>query len=263
VGAGNEQVVAQLTDQAARALMAARGSLQEAHEIAGNVDSVLRRSEDNIAELANEGRRLPDAEFPDRRMAYAQDAAAQIRTQIGRGQGGLEEIRGQLKKAGAALADGRDALEKLVKVPDQAGEATNQLSARLDALEAAVEAAGKGIGRAEERLESTGLSLRRLRDQPERVRDREEAAEAIKKAGLTVNEGVEDARGGLKGLRQGLEEAGSQADAAARESAALAIAAHAAMNPTPPSAQRVSSGDVEQALRHRTTGPAQGADQER
>jgi chromosome segregation ATPase len=258
-----EQAAAQLTDETASALVTAKIALTLAADAAQDVDAGLRRAEDEIGELAGQANRMYDSDVPDRQMMYAQEAAGEIGRRIGRGHEGLDEVRRQLGRASGALEAGRRSLGELEQVPGQQGEATTRLRRRLDSLSEVVEAAGRGTDRAGERLAETSRDLDRLRQSPERVQDREEAADAIRRAGRNVDEGVMDVRGGLRGLQQGLEDAGSEATTAARESVELATAARAGLNPTPASAQRVSQGAAEQDLRHRSAGPTQGADRDR
>ncbi|GAA1598106.1 hypothetical protein GCM10009789_60070 [Kribbella sancticallisti] len=259
-----EQAAAvELTDRTANALVAARTALSFAAEAADDVDNVLRRTEDEISELSAQANRMYDSELPERQMAIAQEAAYGIRQRINRGHEGLEDVRGELRKASVALNAGLQTLDELEQLPGQRGEATMLLRGRLDSLAEVIQDAGRGTDRAGERLEETSVDLNRLRNQPDRVHDREEAADAIRRASRGVDEGVMDVRGGLRGLRSGLEDAEPTANAAAQESVDLAMAARAAMNPTPRSAQRVQTDGAERDLRQRTSGPAQDSDRGR
>jgi hypothetical protein len=258
----NEQA-ALLAEQAANALAAARTSLGFAAEATDEVDSVLRRSENDVYELATQAELVRKTDDPQRHLRNAQGAANDIDWRIGNGQTGLAEVREHLDQGARALNAGRQFLTELEQLPGQRGEATNLLRSRLDGLGGAVREAGEGVEDAGRRLAAARRNIEPLIYQSRHIDDPGRTAAVIGDAGANVQHDMRVVQGGLAGLREGFEVAQPNATAAAQQSADLARAAKAAMNPTPTSAQRDSTAFSETDLRRRNAGRAQGADLDR
>jgi chromosome segregation ATPase len=258
----NEQA-ALLAEQAANALAAARTSLGLAADVTDEVDNVLRRSENDIYELPAQARLVRDNEDPQRHLRIAQGAAEEIEQRLRNGQAGLVEVRDHLDQGARALDAGRQILTELEQLPGQQGEATDRLRSRLDGLGRAVRDAGEGVEAAGRRLADARLNIEPLIYQSRQIDDPHRTAAVIGDAGANVQNDVMVVQRRLAGLREDFEAARPNATAAAQQSAELAMAARAAMNPTPASAQRGSAGSSEMDLRRRSAGPAQGPNVER
>jgi hypothetical protein len=253
----NEQA-ALLAEQAANALAAARTSLSIAADITDEVDSALGRSENDISELPTQAKLVRDADEPGPYLRNAQGAADAIDRRIRDGQAGLAEVRDHVDQGARALNAGRQFLTELEQLPGQRGEATKLLRSRLDSLGGAVQKAGEGVEDAGRRLAAARRNIEPLIYQSRHIDDPGRTAAVIGDAGANVKNDMRVVQGGLAGLREGLEAARPNATAAAQQSADLARAASAAMNPTPTSAQRGSAASSELDLRRRNAGPAQG-----
>jgi chromosome segregation ATPase len=258
----NEQA-ALLAEQAANALAAARTSLSIAADVTDEVDSVLRRSENDIYELPTQARLVRDTDDPQRHLRNAQGAAEDIERRLRNGQAGLVDVRDHLDQGARALDAGRQILTELEQLPGQQGEATDRLRSRLDGLGRAVRDAGEGVEEAGKRLAAARSNIEPLIYQSTRIDDPHRTAAVIGDAGANVQNDVMAVQRRLAGLRQGFDAARPEATAAAQQSADLAMAARAAMNPTPASAQRRSAGSSEMDPRRRNAEQALGPDHER
>jgi chromosome segregation ATPase len=212
----NEQA-ALLAEQAAHALAAARKSFINAADVADDVDSDLRRCENEIYELPNQAMlALRNTDKSERHLRIANEAADGIELRVRHGQAGLLKVRDHLDDGSRALDAGRQILTELEQLPGQQSDATDHLRSRLDRLGHAVRDAEKGVEQAGAR------GYARISTRPGRM--------------------PPPPRGRAPGWRW---RPGS------------------AMNPTPPSAQRGSTGSSQLDLRRRAAGPAQGRNLER
>jgi hypothetical protein len=258
----NEQA-ALLAEQAANALAAARTSLIFAAEATDNVDSILRRTENDIYELPTQARLVRDTDEPQRHLRNAQGAADEIERRIRNGQAGLVDVRDHLDQGDRALNAGRQILTELEQLPGQQGEATDRLRSRLDGLGRAVRDAGEGVEEAGKRLAAARRNIEPLIYQSSHIDDPRRTAAVINEAGVSVENDVMAVHRRLAGLRDDFDAARPNATAAAQQSAELAMAARAAMNPTPASVKSGPAGSSEMDLRRRKAEPAQGPDRER
>ena len=259
----NEQA-ALLAEQAAHALAAARKSFINAADVADDVDSDLRRCENEIYELPNQAMlALRNTDKSERHLRIANEAADSIELRVRHGQAGLLKVRDHLDDGSRALDAGRQILTELEQLPGQQSDATDHLRSRLDRLGHAVRDAEKGVEQAGTRLAAARRSIEPVIYGPSSIDDPRRTAAVIGDAGANARSDVMAVQGRLAGLREDFDAARPNATAAARESAELAMATRAAMNPTPPSAQRGSTGSSQLDLRRRAAGPAQGRNLER
>jgi hypothetical protein len=257
-----KEQAAQLAEQAANALAEARRSLGVAADVTDEVDKVLRRSENGIDELPAHARLMRETEDPQLRLRNAYRAAEVIEQRLRDGQAGLGDVREHLDQGARALDAGRQILTELERLPGQQGEATDHLRSRLDGLGRAVRDAGEGVEEAGKRLAAARRNIEPLIYAPGHIDDPHRTATVIGDTGANVQNDVMAVRRRLAGLREDFDAAGPNATAAARQSADLAVAARAAMNPTPASAQRGAAGSSEMDPWRRDSGP-QGPSVER
>jgi chromosome segregation ATPase len=258
----NEQA-ALLAEQAANALAAARTSLSIAADVTDEVDSVLRRSENDIYELPTQARLVRDTDDPQRHLRNAQGAAEEIERRLRNGQAGLVDVRDHLDQGARALDAGRQILTELEQLPGQQGEATDRLRSRLDGLGRAVRDAGEGVEQAGKRLAAARRNIEPLIYQTSRIDDPHRTAAVIGDAGANVQNDVMAVQRRLAGLREDFDTARPNTAAAAQQGAELAMVVRAATNPATASPQRGSTGSSEMDLRRRNAGPAQGLNVER
>jgi hypothetical protein len=257
----NEQA-ALLAEQAASALAAARRSLGLAADVTDEVDKVLKRSENGIDELPDHARLMRETNNPQWSLLNANRAAEVIEQRLRVGQSGIADVRDHLDQGARALDAGRQFLTELEQLPGQQGKELDRLRFRLDGLGRAVRDAGEGVDEAGKRIAAARRNIEPLIYPPNHIDDRHRTAAMIGNTGANVQNDVMAVRSRLAGLREDFDLTQPNATVAAWQSAELATAARAAMNPTPASAQRSSAGSSEIDPWRRNEGP-QGPNVER
>jgi len=252
---------ANLADQTAYALIAVRTTLNYAADAADQVDTMLRRAENEIDELSSRAslvRTAETAEEAEPHLRLARDAANDLTDDLQRVQRGVDEVREHLEAGGRAIADGRSFLDELDSLPGQRSEANDQLRDRLAYLDRAVHGAMAGVDRTNWRLNQGQQNLEPLLNVPGTVHDQDRSAAVVQEVGADTGEAIGDARGGVRLLREDLDRTRPDAWSIAQDSVELAHAVRAGTNPTPPSAQQAPAASSEQDHRDRTGGQSRG-----
>jgi hypothetical protein len=133
----------------------------------------------------------------------------------------------------------------------------------LENLQSAVDSAGTALGQAVGRLESARTAAAAFERLETGLDSSGRVSNAIDQAGTTMRTEVQAARRGLTGLTGQLDRNQSEVSKTTQQSIDLANAVRAGLNPTPPSAERVSNGAAEQDLRLRGTEHSQSTDRDR
>jgi chromosome segregation ATPase len=276
----DQERAAALKEQTAAALVAARTAMVSAVEASGDIDSVLEARLDEVKGLSRSAEQARDFEqagrlaktpaafesaTDDLRGALrgaartADEFDARIRTNLGQ----IADIGDDLQRSSRALGDGKAFLDQLEQMPGQQDESTNALRQRLGSMERALGTATADVRGAESQLKSARQTAQRLMASSMSVDTSGQTSIAIDDTRAKLGSDLKAARNGLSGANQSLGDARPDAEQVARQSADLANAARAGLNPTPTSAQRTPSGSSESGLRHRVDGAGQAPTHER
>jgi hypothetical protein len=236
---------AMLAESTVNALTAARTSLGFAAESADEADQVLRRGENDLAELSgqvnriryagDEPQRTPEdvATEVHRHFRNAQELASDVDRRLQAGAGGLREARDHLEQSARAIAAGRQFVDELEQIPGRQGPRTEQLRDRLANLDRAVHGAMAGVDRTGWRLAAAHRNIEPLLEGHGYTGDPARTAAMVSEAATGADQDVMHARSGIRTLREDFDTARPDAHIAARDSDELATAIRAGTNPTP------------------------------
>ncbi|MEU4602168.1 hypothetical protein AB0F43_04225 [Kribbella sp. NPDC023972] len=222
---------------------------QTGYERADDLSSRSRRADDEVRQA----------------FGQAQKAATILVARIDEAKKDLGSLAENLKLSSERINSGLEQLDAIEQLPEQRTSETEQLRVRLKHLQVAVATAGAGVTRATTRVESARVAAAKLQDAPQlSVDGRGEHSAAVNTAISQLETHLSVAREGLAGLGGQAQitaypahEATIQGEKLARQSAELADAARAGLNP-PPADPRGGSSMGEQDRRHGTGGPSQG-----
>jgi hypothetical protein len=290
----DRQRAANLTEQTAAALIAARSAMNSAMDATADFDRLLDARLDEAGNLAISAQRAREGEQVARltdNPAAREDATDDVRRAFysagltsdqldGRLQkdvGQLEQIGDDLARSSRALAHGKSSLDELGQLPverdEQTGEPTPQaaeqlkqtaiLQQRVRSMENSLGAASAGVKGAETQLKAARATARNLVvTSPNNVAEGR-ISTAIDDTRAEIGGNLRSARRSLDGANQDLASGRPAADEAAARSADLANATRAGLNPTQPSNQRPPAASTESDLSRRLNGPSQTPTHER
>jgi ABC-type transporter Mla subunit MlaD len=224
-------------------------------------EQVERNSEDigMLRQQAERVRTFDDVE-PAAVLRSAMDDADMIDGRLRRTGGQIDELRGDLERAGRHLAEGSKAHARLVDELGGPTPETEQFGKRLQDFSGAVEAAQGSLDAADGSIRDARESLDRL-IMTDFQADRAGTEAKIESAHTETRSSAAALGSELKNVTQRLDGVRPELHGATAESQALAQAAHAALNPTPRS-QQVAPGSASQshAQSHRQENPTRERD---
>ncbi|GAA0580296.1 hypothetical protein HPO96_20180 [Kribbella sandramycini] len=233
---------AELAEFAANALHDARLKLSHAADATQELNTVLRRAEDEIYELPLQASKMEATGQARPFLQNAQYVADQIDRRLENGGHLVGEIRDRLDSATTGLQAGRQALEELSRLPvEHDRELMDRLSHRISDLNTAVNSAHDGLDRANTRIGRAQESLGGLiehRSEPSPTFVRDTAAD--------VDRDLMHTRTGVRELAEDLDGHDPNAAATAQD-AELARAFHAGAYTTAKSAQRHQPAAADEA----------------
>jgi hypothetical protein len=280
---GRTALIAKAMREARTSLQYALGSLNQLHgALDGQLQSIQRlaagagtvRGLEQRAEQIGVTARQTGSHTHHERWAEAdrrvretfgesQDAAGTLVPAIGDEKVYLEAFREDLASSSGRLDVAVEHLDKLDELPEYAGsEHANGLRTRLEHLKALTAGARAGMKHTMDQLEAAQLTATAFETNSVDIGESRHS-KAIVAASEALTKTVTEARTDLHGLateiyaeREKVDEGITFADAAnqgreATPNAELAVAIHAAGNPTPQSARQVATGAGEQDPRHR------------
>ncbi|GAA1555750.1 hypothetical protein [Kribbella lupini] len=254
--------IARHTEDVASAVGAARPLIETVAGDAVALAEQVERNSDDIGMLRQQAERLRtyDDVEPARILQSAMVDADTIDARLRRTGGQVDELRGDLDRAGRHLAEGSKAHAKLVDELGGPTPQTEQLGRRLQDLSGAVKAAHQSLDAADQCIRGARGSLNAL-IMTDLQADRAGTEAKIESAHTATRAGAASLGSELKNVTQRLEGVRPQLQGATAESQALAQAAHAALNPTPKS-QQVAPGSASQshAQSHRQDAPTRERD---
>lgn len=254
--------IARHTHDVAAAVATARPLIEAAAGDAFAMAQQLERNSDDLGVLRQQAERVRtfDDVPPATILRSAMQDADGIDTRLRNTSGRIDELRGDLERAGRHLGEGAKAHAKLVDELGGPTPQTEQLGSRLKDLSGAVEAAQGSLNAADRQIGGAREALNTL-IMTDLQADRAGTEAKIQTAHSAVTQGAAGLGSQLKGATQRLDGVGPQLNAATAESQALAKAAHAALNPTPKSQQtKPGSASQPQSQSHRGDAPTQERD---
>jgi chromosome segregation ATPase len=254
--------IAKHTHDVAAAVDSARPLIETVSGDAFALAEQVERNNDDIGMLRQQAERVQtqDDVEPATILHSAGVDAGTIDARLRRTSGQVDEIRGDLERAGKHLVEGSKAHAKLVDELGGATPQTDELGKRLQDLSGAVEAAHKSLNAADRCIGDARGSLNSL-IMTNLQADRAGAQAKIESTHTSTRAGAADLTTELKNVTKRLDGVQPQLQEATAESQALAKAAHAALNPTPKS-QQVAPGSASQSQfqPHRLDNPTQERD---
>ncbi|GAB3816502.1 hypothetical protein [Kribbella italica] len=230
----------------------------DAFALAGQVE----RNNDDIGMLRQQAERVRtyDDVAPATILQSAMIDADTIDGRLRRTGGQVDEIRGDLNRAGKHLVEGAKIHAKLVDELGGPTPQTEQFGKRLQDLSGAVEAAHNSLNAADRRIGDARASVHTLITTDLQA-NRAGTEAKIESAHAATRDGARGLGTELKNVTQRLDGVKPQLQDAAAESQSLAQAAHAALNPTPKS-QQVASGSASEShtRAHRPENPTRERD---
>ncbi|MEV6417692.1 hypothetical protein [Kribbella sp. NPDC051718] len=292
--AEDRQRAANLTDQTASALVAARSAMLSAREATADFDRLLEARLEEAGSLGVPAQHAREGEYAGRqadspgardnatddirRALYSAGLTSdQLNGRLQRDIGQLEQIGDDLDRSSRALTHGKSFLDELEQLPverdEQTGEPTPEaaeqlkqtaiLRQRVSTMENSIGTASTGVRNAETQLKSARETARRLVQSPPSVGTDGRISNAIDQTREELGSNLRSARQRLDGANQDLTAGRPAAEEAAQRSVDLANATRAGLNPTPPSNDRPPAGPSESDLSRRLNGPTQNPTLER
>ncbi|WP_328321683.1 hypothetical protein OHA70_25050 [Kribbella sp. NBC_00382] len=292
--AEDRQQAANLTDQTASALVAARSAMMAARDATADFDRLLEARLEEAGNLGVPAQRARESEYAGRladspgardnatddirRALYSAGLTSdQLNGRLQRDIGQLEQIGDDLDRSSRALTHGKSSLDDLEQLPverdEQTGEPTPEaaeqlrqtsiLRQRVSTMENSIGTASTGVKNAETQLKAARETARRLVHAPPSVGTDGRISNAIEQTREELGSNLRSARQRLDGANQDLTAGRPAATEAAQRSIDLANATRAGLNPTPPSHDGPPGGPSGSDLSRRLNGPSQNPTLER
>jgi len=224
---------AQLADEAATAIYAARRALGNASSLATEAGEMLGRARSGATELRATAEQVRTAEQPRRYVLDAQDSAGFVHQKAKVGEEILAEVRGQLEIARDQLRTGRRALDALSRIPGPETDQADDLRGRVDKLEDAVHFTGQRVTEVAGKLATARGNVEPMVIQAKDLDDLEVSSSTVSSTGTTADRNLTAAREGMADLQREFARTNPVASDAERDTIELANTMRAALNPTP------------------------------